>query len=144
MMAAFMIGAAVTQGLEPLAAIEPMGATFRSPDFDPGARDALFGLVLHLGTSALVGLVFTAVVPRDFPAKEAGVMCIGFAFVVMGFMTSSIVPAVNPVLKAHFHDLGGSWVIAHALFGFTVGYVSQKVRRALAARATRSVQRAAA
>jgi hypothetical protein len=145
LMAAFLVVAAVTQGLEPFAAIEPMGATFRSADgFEGGPSAALVGFVLHLGVSALVGLVFATLMPRDFKPREAGVLCVGLAFLVMGVQTSVVVPAVNPVLKSHFHHLGGSWVIAHALFGLTSGYVCQRLRRALETRARRYDQRAAA
>jgi hypothetical protein len=137
-MAACLMLAAALQGLEPLAAIEPIGATFAGADAaDGGEPSAALGVLLHLGVSALLGLLFAVVVPRDFPAKDAGVLCIAFAFVVMGFMASAIVPAVNPLLKSRFHDLGGAWVVAHAVFGFTTGSVCQLIRRGLEARAVR-------
>jgi hypothetical protein len=55
----------------------------------------------------------------------------------MGVMASAIVPAVNPLLKSRFHDLGGTWVVAHAVFGLTAGSVCQLLRRGLEARAVR-------
>ena len=131
-MAAYLMLSGAFTGSGPLAAVEPMGAAFADPaEFEGGGRAVLLGIVLHLGISALVGLTFAGLLPRDFSSREAGVMCIGFAFVVMGFMTSFVVPTANPVLKSHFHDLGGSWVVAHALFGFATGYVCQQLRRGL-------------
>jgi len=140
-MAAFLVFAAVAQGMEPLAALEPMGATFRDAEArGGGAGPVLYGVLLHLAVSALVGLLFAMVLPRDLAPGSAGVICVGLAFMVMGIMTSAIVPAVNPTLQARFRELGGSWVIAHALFGFTVGYACQRIRRGLDVRVGRHLR----
>jgi hypothetical protein len=140
-MAAYLVFAAAVQGMEPLTALEPMGATFRDA-VEPSAGDGsmLFGLFLHLAVSAMAGLLFVSVLPRNFSPGNAAFICVGFAFAMMGVMTSCIVPAANPVLKESFHDLGGSWVIAHALFGFTVGYACQKLRQPRMVRAGRRLQ----
>lgn len=129
-LAGSLVLSAIVQGAEPLSAIQPMGARFASADaLNGGSGRLVFGVFLHLGVSALVGLLFALVLPRDFPPRSAALLFVGFAFIVMGFMTSVVVPAVNPVLKGRFHDLGGSWVVAHALFGLTTGYVCQRLRR---------------
>lgn len=138
-MAAYLVLAAVLQELEPFTALTPMGATFRGADAAAGGAGALlFGVSLHLAVSALFGLIFALALPRDFTPGSSAFLGIGFAFVVMGFMTSLVVPPVNPVLEDSFHDLGGSWVIAHALFGLTTGYTVQRLRRAVPAGAPRS------
>jgi len=129
-MAGYLVIAAVALGMEPLTALAPMGATLRSPDtIGGGAGWVLFGLSLHLAVSAVVGLIFAVIVPRDHTPAVAAFLCVGLTFAVMAFMTSVVVPAVNPVLQASFHGLGGSWVIAHVLFGATAGYTGQRLRR---------------
>jgi hypothetical protein len=140
-MAAYLVFDSIVQGMEPFTALEPMGATFRDADaLDGGAGSLLFGVSLHLGVSALVGVLFAMVLPRDFTPGNATFLCVGFAFAVMGFMTSVVVPAVNPVLEDSFHGAGGSWVIAHALFGMTTGYVCQRLRQGPAVRAGRHLR----
>jgi hypothetical protein len=135
-MAAYLVFASVAQGMEPFSALEPLGATFRGADaLDGGTASLLFGIFLHLSVSTLVGLLFAAVLPGDFTPGNAAFICVGLAFVVMGFMTSLVVPEVNPVLKDRFHEFGGSWVIAHTMFGMTAGYVCQRLRQGLAIRA---------
>ncbi len=129
-MAAYLVLAAVLQELEPFTALTPMGATFRDADaLAGGAGTLLLGVSLHLGVSALVGVILALILPRDFTPGSSGFLAIGFALVVMGFMTSTVVPAVNPVLEESFHDLGGSWVLAHMLFGLTLGYAVQRLRQ---------------
>jgi hypothetical protein len=140
-MAAYLVFASVVQGMEPFTALEPMGATFGDADALVGNAGSLpFGVFLHLGVSALVGVIFAMILPRDFPAGSAAFLCVGFAFGVMGFMTSVVVPAVNPVLEDSFHGVGGSWVIAHTMFGMTAGYVCQRLRQGVAVRAGRHLR----
>lgn len=140
-MAASLVLFAVALGGEPTAALEPMGATFAGADVpDGGAGRLPFGLFLHLAVSALFGLLFGSVLPRAFPPGNAALLCVGFAFFVLGVMTSVVVPAVNPVLEDRFHDHGGSWVVAHALFGATAGYVCQWLRQGSPARAARQLR----
>jgi hypothetical protein len=128
-MAAYLVLAAAVQGMEPWTALEPMGATFRRPVEPGGVGAMLYGLSLHLAVSALVGLLYATMLPRDFPPWSAAFLCVGFSAAVLGFMTSCIVPSANPVLEDSFHGLGGSWVIAHALFGLTAGYTCQRLRQ---------------
>jgi hypothetical protein len=139
-MAACLVSAAVVEGIEPFAPLEPMGATFGEAVEPGGAGSLLLGVLLHLAVSATVGLLFATVLPPDFPPGNAAFLCVGFALTVMGFMTSCVVPAANPLLEESFHGLGGSWVIAHALFGLTAGYLCQRLRRPRVAGAGRERQ----
>lgn len=140
-MAAYLVLAAALQDMEPFTALALMGATFRDAAAPAGgAGSLLLGVSLHLGVSALIGLLFALILPRDFTRGSAAFICIGLSFMVMAFMTSLIVPAVNPVLKDGFHDLGGSWVIAHVLFGLTAGYTVQRLRQGFPVRAGRPLR----
>jgi hypothetical protein len=129
-MAVWMIASAMIEGMEPLAALRPMGHTFAgSEPLGEGAAVLLYGLALHMLFSGGIGVLFTALLPRDLEPRFAWVMCVGFAFVVMAIMTSSVLPAYNPSLRAEMPELGGSWVLAHAAYGATVGFFAQRIRQ---------------
>lgn len=129
-MAGWMIAIAVIDGMEPLAPLRPMGHTFAgSGPRGEGSAVLLYGLALHLLFSGGVGVLFTALLPRDLEPRFASVLSVGFAFAVMAIMTSSVLPACNPSLRAEMPELGGSWVLAHAAYGATVGFFAQKLRQ---------------
>jgi hypothetical protein len=129
-MAAWMMASAAYEGLEPLAPLLPFGETFAgSEPRGPGYGNLLLGLAFHFAMSAFVGVLFTAILPRTFPPGSAAVVCVGFTFVVMAFMSSLILPAVNPALREDMPRLGGSWVLAHAAYGATVGVAAQRLRQ---------------
>jgi hypothetical protein len=133
-MAGWMAAAAALEGQDPLAPLRPMGDAFsESPGRGAPARLA-FGLALHLAFAAAVGVLFTALLPADLEGKNAAVMSVGFTFLVMAIMTSWVLPAVNPSLRAEMPELGGSWVLAHVAYGVVVGYAAQALRQRGAAR----------
>lgn len=128
-MAAWMIASAALDGMEPLAALRPMGDTFAGAEPRGGGPGVvLYGLTLHMLFAGAVGILFTIVLPRDLEPRLASVLCIGSAFGVMAVMTSFVLPAYNPSLRAEMPELGGSWVLAHAAYGATVGFFAQKLR----------------
>lgn len=121
MAAALPIGA-VLGGQEPLEQLRAMGHTFLGAD--PGApAPALvaWGLFVQLVASALLGVLFTALLPAGFPYGSAAIVGVGYAWVAMAIAISLVVPAVNEPLAARMPALGGTWVIAHALYGIGVG-----------------------
>ena len=72
------------------------------------------------------------------------VVCIGFACAVMGVMTSAALPAFNPSLRSEMSELGGSWVLAHAVYGVTVGFFGQRLRQRSRVRVPASMRTRAA
>lgn len=123
-MAAYMMLSAAVHGMEPLAPLEPIGATFIGPKaLEGGAVSLLYGAVLHLAVSAALGVGFAVLLPAGFSPGHAAAVGIGYAFVVMAMETSVILPEVNPVLREAMPELGGSWVIAYSLFGAALGSV---------------------
>lgn len=129
-MAAWMIASAVLGEFEPLDPLRPLGDTFAGPDGrGGGAGPLVYGLALHMLVSGALGVLFMAVLPRDFPPGSAAVMCVGFTFLVMSVMSSLLLPAVNPSLRAEMRELGGSWVLAHAAYGACVGFFGQRLRQ---------------
>lgn len=133
-MAAWMMASALVDGAEPLAPLRPLADTFSDTARERTAAALLLGLALHLAFSAVVGLVLTALVPPDFPVGAAGAVCTGMAFLVMALMVTTVLPRVNPSMRAWMPAFGGAWVIAHALYGLTVGIVAQAIRHRSRAR----------
>lgn len=122
-MAVFLIFAAEVNGLDPLGPLHSFGETFTEPD-RPHGRPAflVYGLFLHLAVSVLLAMLFVAMLPPQFPVACVAVAGIGFTVGVMAFMTGLVLPAVNPELRAAMPALGGSWVIAHAIYGVSLGF----------------------
>ena len=115
----FLILSASMNGMKPLHPLDVIGATFAGsavPESGASGSVAL-GAVLHLATSAAYGVVFAAIVPRTLPLGCAMVVGAGYAFFLLGIMTSCVVPAVNPLFRTEMQPIGGSWVIAQALYG---------------------------
>ena len=144
-MAACMAASAVLAGMDPLTPLAPMGDAFVGPlPREPGAARLAYGFALHLIFSGFIGALFTAVFPRDFPPKNALVVGIGLSWTVMALMTSIVLPAYNPSLRSEMSELGGSWVLAHAAYGVTVGFFGQWLRQRRRVRAPATVRTRAA
>lgn len=112
--------------LQPLAAI---GATAVSGA--PGGLMAVVaGLVLHAVVSAGFGVAFAAVLPDDSPGTSAVSVGIGYGLFVAGLMQSLVVPAVSPEFRGAAQPIGGSWVVAHGLFGGALAFALVRRRRA--------------
>jgi hypothetical protein len=133
-MALFMVFAAAVNGLEPLAPLEAMGETFTDQDAPHGRPSFLvYGIFLHLAVASLVAILFLAMTPTEFTTTCAAVTGIGFTVLVMATMSMVVLPAANPELRAAMPALGGSWVIAHALYGVALGFGPGLRRRLRAA-----------
>jgi hypothetical protein len=133
LMAAWLVVSAAAAGVSPLGPLRRIGLTFLGPEAVEGDPAVLaFGIFLHLVVSALLGIVFTWILPAGFPWGSAAVVGLGFAWVVMAFATSLVLPAVNPALRAQMPALGGSWVLAHAVYGLAIG-AGPRLRAALRA-----------
>jgi hypothetical protein len=110
---------AKTPALHPFMAI---GATFVGPEaLEGGTGVAMYGAALHLLLSGLLGVGFVALIPPDMPRVSAIGVGVGYAFLVLGIMASLVVPPVNSVFRAEMQHIGGSWVIAHGVFGAMLG-----------------------
>ena len=94
-----------------------------------GSVPLVYGLALHLLFAGAVGVVLTTLLPPWYEPRFAAAMCVGFALAVMAIMTSFVLPWVNPSLRAEMPTLGGSWVIAHAVYGLSVGALAQRLRQ---------------
>jgi hypothetical protein len=122
---------AAWQDLPALHALGMIGESFVGPDglAGGGARLA-FGAVVHLATAAALGVVFAGTLSRDFPTASALVVGQGFALFTIMFLMPLVVPWANPGFRGGMQAMGGTWVLAHAVFGFAVG-LAPALRRSL-------------
>ena len=119
--------------LSPAHPLELTGATFIGSEALDGVPAMLYGLLLWAVVSAALGIVYAALIPRDFPFDGAALLGVGYSFVVLAMMTSVVLPGVNPDLHAELPAMGGSWVIAYVVFGVLLG-LAPVLRRSAARR----------
>jgi hypothetical protein len=116
--------------------LEALGETFVGPQALPGtAAKILFGLLVHAATSAALGITFAAIAPRDMTLASGMGVGLGFSLVSVALMMMTVVPWVNPGFRQGIAVIGGTWVIAIALFGVLVG-LAPALRRRLSQGAT--------
>lgn len=115
------------EGLGWLHPVEAIGATAAAPG-SPAALAA--GLLLHALASSVFGLIFAAILPDGFPPASAVAVGGGYGLVVAGTMMTAVVPAVSPAFRSAVQPVGGSWVVAHVLFGTALAYTLVRWRRA--------------
>lgn len=127
MLAVAVIGAR-WEGLAAMHALEVIGESFVGPGALDGAMKISFGALVHLTTSVAFGVLLASIVPRDFPMASAIGVGVGFALFALMFMMPVVVPWANPGFRRGMQDIGGTWVLAHALFGATLG-MSPALRR---------------
>lgn len=128
MMVVIMIAAA-TQDVPPLHPLRAIGESFVGPQALDGVAKVAFGAFVHVMTSAALGIVFSAIAPREFGTTCAMGLGMGFALFAMGVMMSTIVPRVNPGLRGELQVMGGSCVLAQAVFGVMLGIAPWLRRR---------------
>jgi hypothetical protein len=115
-----MIGA-TSQGMTAGHPLQVIGESFVGPEALDGAAKIAFGALVHAVTSVAFGILFAAIVPRDFPMASAIGVGVGLALLTLMFMMSLVVPWASPGFRRGMQDIGGSWVIAHAVFGVALG-----------------------
>lgn len=122
---AMIVVVAIAASINGIPALDPLaviGETFVGPEaLDGIAVKVAFGAFVHAGTSSALGIVVAGILPRDFRTASAMGVGVGVALFAMGVMMSAVVPWANPGFRAASQAIGGSWVLAHAVFGMTLG-----------------------
>lgn len=122
---------AVRADLGAAAPLEAIGATFVDAEgLSSGARIA-WGLAVLALTSAGYGVLYAGLVPRELSTPSAAGLGLGYALLVLGMMMNVFVPWANPTFRGAMQGIGGTWIIAHAVYGLILGLVPA-ARRALA------------
>jgi hypothetical protein len=123
-MIVWAVASAALADLAPTRWMEVAGATLTGGDAgDEGPHFLLAGALLWLAVSAALGLLFAAMIPRDYPFVSAAILGVGYSFGVLAIMASSVLPRVNPALRAEMTQTGGAWVLAYVAFGLVLGVV---------------------
>lgn len=128
MIAIVEIGA-VAHGMPLARPLQVIGWSLVGPDALGGLAAAAFGAAICLATSVLWALAFGALVPRDFGSTCSTGVGVGFALFAMMFMMSEVVPRANPGFRSEMQAMGGTWVVAHAVYGAVLGWTSARARR---------------
>jgi hypothetical protein len=123
----------VSAALAGMPALHPLGvigASLLGPEaLDGGPAHVAYGTILHVLVSCSFGVLFAAMIPRDFPVASAAMVGAGSAILIIGVMMSLVVPPINPMFRSEMQPIGGTWVIAHAAFGATLGLAPALRRR---------------
>ena len=99
-----------------------MGATFYGPQALVGGIGVLmWGLMVHMMTSAVLGVIFTWIVSLNVSSGAAAAWGIGYGLVVMFVMIYLVLPWANPTMAARVPMMMGAQVIGHVLYGMCLG-----------------------
>lgn len=102
--------------------LQVIGWTFVGPDgVGAVAASVALGALAHLTAAVVLALVFTAIVAPDRDRTSSVGVGVGFALFALGIMMSVVVPWANPGFRGEMQAIGGTWVIAHAVFGAVLG-----------------------
>lgn len=116
-MAAYLVVAALLADAPALLALGAIGAVL--PGIEGAtATAAVAGVLVHAAVSAGLGVFFAWVVPRDYPPACTAGVGVGYALFAMGAAVGLFLPAS---FVWDLHAIGGSWVIAHAVYGAVLG-----------------------
>jgi len=127
---AMLLVAAIGARMEDIAAthaLQVIGESFGVGALDPAAKIA-FGALVHLATSIALATLLASIVARDFPMASAIGVGVAFALFALMFMMTLVAPWANPGFREGMQQIGGTWVVAHALFGVAIG-MSPALRR---------------
>lgn len=117
-----MMDTLLTQG-DLLAPLKQMGAVF-FPNDSGSALSLVAGMMLHMMTAAILGVVFVLVARRLFsaarPADFWAFAIAGMIFIVAEWLVAAfaVLPAIDRPLLPTFASLGG--VIAHLMYGLVL------------------------
>ncbi|SRR6266542_4119493 len=103
-----------------LAPLKQMGALF-FPNDSGSAFSMLAGMVLHMMTAAVLGLVFVLLIQGRI-ARTAPLAVAGMIYILVEWLIASylILPAIDTALLATFATVGG--FVAHAMYGVVLGW----------------------
>jgi hypothetical protein len=129
-MALFLVLAAAMNDLDPLHALRPLGATFVGPH--DGHAFLVYGIFVHLAVSALLGVLFVAVLPAGYTTAASSTLGGAYGVFAAVLLETLIVPRADPTLQAALPRVGGSWILAVAIYGAVLGAFGPRLRAQLA------------
>ncbi len=122
MMAAFSMMNAGATGMGFWTPLRLIAATTNGVDaLIGGGVILLWGLMIHMITSAVWGVILAAVLPWRASAGAGLGWGIGYGIVVWAVMTFIGMPLVNSTMQARISLMQGSWFFEHLLYGIATG-----------------------
>src|SRR5215470_6589014 len=94
-----------------------------------GTGVVLIGLLLHLGISIVLGVVYALFPRRTTTTFHAMLGGIGFGVVVLLISTFLVLPAADPVLRARVSLFPMAWFLSHVIYGALTGGLVMPLRR---------------
>jgi hypothetical protein len=113
------------------------GAAFQGPQaLVGGAGVMVWGLSVLLGTSILLGIVYSFMVNPQVQNLSSLLGGVIFGMAVLAIRTYLVLPWANPVLSERVWMMPSSWFLTHIVFGLGVASVPM-LERFLGGRASR-------
>lgn len=122
-MLAWAVGWAEVRGGHWIAPLQMLGAPLLRRLPLPSGSGPIVGALTHLLVAAVLGLIFTVLLPYTRSVGLILLLALGYAVLVMGVITIAVLPLVNPPLRAAVSGTAGSWLAAHVLFGLSLSLV---------------------
>ena len=123
-MAMWAMLTSIWHGVDILAPFETIGATFMGPNATHATfAMTAYGMLIHGAMSAVLGVLFVALLPPTCSCRFACAAGLGFGLAVLLAMTYVVTPAVNPVMRHAVEAIPKSWILQHAIFGAMLAVV---------------------
>lgn len=101
-----------------------IGATFGGADALVGGSGViLWGLVLHIGTAIVLGVLYAFMVTPQVQNVSSLLGGVVYGMAILAAMTYVVTPWANPILHQRIALMPASWFVTHALFGLGVAVV---------------------
>jgi len=95
-----------------------------------GIGVVMWGMVVHLMTSAVLGVIFAAIIgPHVSSAAAAALWRTGYGLLVMVAMMYLVLPWANPTMASRVPIMMGAQAIGHVLYGMCLGLAPAFIAR---------------
>ncbi len=125
----FGMGTSIMNGADILSPFRLTGAAFvGAAALEGGTVVVIYGLMLHIMTSIMWGILFAAILPREASLGATMVAGLIYGLIVMLVMLYLVLPVANPVMREAV-DGTTSFTIEHLIYGGTLSLVPMLRRR---------------
>ena len=132
LMAMIMMMSTAANGMGFLAPLRLIAATFHGKEAMAGGGPLLTGLMIHMMTSMVSGVIFASIVGRRLTLPQALMAGGAFGIAIWVVMTFGGLPLLNPIMRERVVMMPVAWFIAHLGFGMGLGAAPALRRRSAA------------
>jgi uncharacterized membrane protein YagU involved in acid resistance len=127
--ASFAMGTSIMNGADILSPFRLTGAALMGTGaLEGGTVVVVYGLLLHMVTSIVWGVLFAAILPHEASLAATLVAGLVYGIVVMLVMLYLVLPVANPVMREAV-DGTTSFTIEHLIYGGSLSLVPMLRRR---------------